>query len=481
MKRARQLLRHPPGPPYQGAVAIINAMLREILADLGYETSCVSRLRNVNSDISDWVPLPAARAVHRMQSDPVDLEIRDNTSLHFFPPSHRGARRNVLFLHALLSPGEQWFGNDFIDRYWANSEYLARLLVSFLSLPDWGRGRLFDPRAFSIVSSVTLPLPLLEMPEALIEHGSGELPAAALAAMESDDLLGHCVTGKLDQRATYAILLGLNQMALRGGIGRRFRLFVESWLYDDLRRLLQDMPLADMPPEFRPLRAYLAHLGLTIDDILIPIPLLAQSASFAILRACHFGLQYHWLPEAFGLFPLESICHGCPIYTNGAGNLRYLLPADCGINVVETEDMVFGDPAAYLPVVERIFQDTVVNPAPAREACRRGAEHIAARYTKKALRRDLEARLGELDAPLSEHGLDAARIVLSPLVRSWNPETRRIISDRQSLELPPESAGLLHEILGQRCGDLDCRRSAAAMAAVDGLFDQGIIAAFPAA
>jgi len=460
----------------------MNAALRELLADLGYETSCVSRVRNLNDDITDWVPLPAARAIQQMWSEPVDLEIRDNTSLISFPPPRRGAHRNVLFLHAILSPGQQWFGNDAIDRYWACSDYLRQVIVSFLSLPDWTRGRLFDPRAFSIVGSVTLPLPHLEMPGTLIEsaNGTGELPAPAVAALAGQDVLGYCVSTKIDQRATYSILLALNQMALESGIGRRFRLFVENYLYDDLRRWLQDRPPAEMPPEFAPLRLYLARLGLTIDDLLIPLPLLAQPALFEILRACRFSLQYHWLPEGFGLLPLEAVCHGCPVYTNGAGNLRYLLPAGCGINVFETEAMVFGDAAAYLAVAQRIFQDTVVDPEPARAACRRGAEHIAATYTREAMRRDLGARLAELDEPPSEHDLDAARIVLNPMVRAWNPETRRVISDWRSVELSPDQAALLQEILGQRCGELECRRDPAAMTVVDGFLDRGIIAVFPA-
>ena len=43
MRTARQILVNPPDPPYRGSVPLINAMLRDVLHDLGYETSCVWR------------------------------------------------------------------------------------------------------------------------------------------------------------------------------------------------------------------------------------------------------------------------------------------------------------------------------------------------------------------------------------------------------------------------------------------------------
>ncbi|HET7177264.1 MAG TPA: hypothetical protein VFI63_01105 [Solirubrobacterales bacterium] len=480
MKQARLMLSHPPVAPFAGSIEITNAILAEVLSDLGYETSSFYKLRPQARDIAEWVPLGAAGVVLRLQAggDP-DVEIRDNTSLDLFPPPRRGAHKNALVFHALFSRGEQWIGNEAIDGYWGNSAYMSRVVLSFLSLPSWRRGSLLDPRAFSLVGTVTLPLPLLAKPEVLIEGGTAELPDAALAALDGDDVLGHCVTHKIDERATYAILLALNQIALQSGIRRRFRLFVDGYLYDNLKRALADESGDRMPPEFRPLKAVLAQLGLSIDDILIPTPHLAQSALFKIVDACHFGLQYHWLPEPFGLFPLESVCHGCPVYTNGNGNLRHLLPAGHGIEVLESEAMAFGDLAAYAAVAQRIFHDTVVDPAPAREACRRGAELIAKTYTREALRRDLAARLAALSEPAEEHDLASARVVLGPMVRRFDPETRRVVSDYKNVELSPDQARLVQEAVGQTCGDLAHDRDGAEMELVDGLFQQGILAAFP--
>ena len=48
---------------------------------------------------------------------------------------------------------------------------MTRVVTSLLSTPDWVQGRLLDPRAFSIVDTVTLPLPFLEQPEGVLMDG----------------------------------------------------------------------------------------------------------------------------------------------------------------------------------------------------------------------------------------------------------------------------------------------------------------------
>ncbi len=477
MRTARVILNDSAEPPFRGSPSIINAFMNDALRDLGYELSC-SYGRRVWREIGTFVPLPDAYQVLHLQSDPVfDLEVRCNVSVVQFPLRRRGAQKNVVFFHALVGYPGNWIGNDVIDGYWCNSDYMTRVVTSLLATPDWDRGRLLDPRAFSVAGTVTLPLPFLELPEGVLMDGPDKMPRAALEALEGNDVLGHCVVGKLDEKAIYSIMLALNHMALQSGIGRRFRLFVERMLYDGIKGVLENAEREDLPPEFLPLKTALGQLGLTIDDILIPIPRLAQASLFKVIKACKFALLYHWIPEPFGLLPLESVCLGCPVYTNGAGNLRYLVPAGDGISVFETEGMAFGDLGEYQKVAQRIFHDTVVDPEPAREACRRGAEHVARTYNREAMRRDVAARLAALDAPPAETGLDATVLGLSPLVRSWNPATRRVVSDYKSCELSVDEAALLGEVLGQSCAGL--RKNLAIRETVERLFQQGVLAVFP--
>ncbi|HEV7784926.1 MAG TPA: hypothetical protein VGQ28_06285, partial [Thermoanaerobaculia bacterium] len=406
---------------------------------------------------------------------------RCDASLGLFPLLRRETQKNVVFFHGLFGYPGHWIGNEAIDRYWCNSDYMTRVLTSLLATPNWDQGRLLDPRAFSIVDTVTLPLPFLEMPDGVLMDGPEKLPRAALEALDGNDILGHCVAEKLDEKAIYSIMLTLNHMALQSGIGRRFRLFVERFIYNGIKAMLETVDPEDFPPEFLPLKAALGQLGLTIDDLLIPIPRLAQASLFKVIKACKFALLYHWVPEPFGLLPLESVCLGCPVYTNGAGNLRYLVPEGNGISVFETEGMAFGDLGEYQKVAQRIFQDAVVDPEPAREACRRGAEYIARTYNREAMRRDLAVRLADLGEPPAETDLDATAMGLSPLVRSWNPSNRRVVSDYKSCELSVDEAALLGEILGQGCAGLECRKNLAIRETIERLFQQGVLAVFPPA
>jgi hypothetical protein len=478
MKSARIILNDSAEPPFRGSPGVINSFLNETLRDLGYDLSCTYG-RSVWREIDTFLPLADAYQAQRLHSDPVfDLEVRCNVSVAQYPLSRRGAQKNVVFFHALLGYPGQWIANPVLDGYWCNSDYMTRVVGSLLATPDWERGSLLDPRAFSVAGTVTLPLPFLELPEGVID-GAEKLPPAAQAALESNDILGHCATGKLDERAVYTILLGLNQAALQSGLGRRFRLFVERFLYDGIRERLEGVHPEGLAPEFVPLKAALDQLHLTIDDLLIPVPRMSQAALFKVIKACRFALLYQWFPEPFGLLPLESVCLGCPVYTNGCGNLRYLVPEGHGIQVIDAEGMAFGNIADYQAVVQRIFQDAVFNPEPAREACRRGAEFIAKSYNRAVMRRDLEARLVALAETPAETPLAATTLGLSPLVRSWNPATRRVVSDYRSFEIPEAEAALLGEVLGCGWGDAVAGRAAALRETMEPLFRQGVLALYP--
>jgi len=431
-------------------------------------------------EIGTFIPIPDVHEILRLQSDPIfDLDVRCNVSLAHYPLLRRNGQKNAVFFHALVGYPGQWIGNDAIDGYWCNSDYMTYVVTSLLATPNWDRGRLLDPRAFSLAKTITLPLPFLELPSGGLEDGPEELPRVALEALEGNDILGHCVAGKLDEKAAYSIMLALNHMALRSGLGVRFRLFVEEFLYKGIKERLEGVAPENFPPEFLPVRSALEQLGLTIDDILIPIPRLAQLALFRIIKGCKFCLLYQWFPEPFGLLPLESVCQICPVYTNGAGNLRYLLPDGHGIFVQESEGMAFGDINEYQKVAQKIYHDAVTEPAPPREACFRGAEYIAQTYNRKAMENDLEARLLELDEPPLETDLDVSVFGLSPLVRSWNPGSRRVVSDYKSCELSKDEAVLLEQILGQSCANLECRTNLAIREIVDRLFQAGILALSP--
>lgn len=460
--------------PFNGSPAVINAYLRESLIDLGL---AVHSVYGPLSAPGDDIPLRLVDKVLLLRSLPAaDLHLWCDMGLGLAPVQRRGSQKNAVFFHGLAGFPGHWIANEAIDRYWCNSPYTARVLSSILSMPDWERRHALDARAFRAVSSITLPLPCLEEPEGLPTEGATSFSRQARAALDSDDLLGYCVADKCDERAVYSILLLLNQISLESGDGRRFKVFTDQYAFHVVKGLLHTLYPEDLPPEFLPLKGALEQLGLEVEDILIPVPRLAQPAMFELLKACRFGLAYNRVPESFGLLPLESVFHGCPVYTNGAGNIRHLLPEGCGINVRETEEMTFGDLSAYQDVARAIFRDVVEEPERACAACRRGVDLMRTTYTRESMRRDVEGRLRDLEAPVPADGLDfeSLEIALSPVVRSWNAATGRVLSDYKSEELSPEERALVSDLVGERCHAVTA--SGETLATIERLFKRGILA-----
>lgn len=463
--------------PFNGSPAIINAYLRDSLLDLGLS---VHSVYGPLSAPGDDIPLRLVDRVVRLRSLPLaDLQLWCDMGLGLAPVQRRSLQKNVVFFHGLAGFPGHWIGNEAIDRYWCNSPYAARVLRSILSIPDWGLRRALDPRAFWAVSSITLALPCLEEPEGLPTDGATSFSRQARAALDSGDLLGYCVAEKCNERALYSILLLLNQISLESGDGRKFKVFTDHYTFNVVKGLLHTYYPEDLPPEFLLLKGALEQLGLEVEDILVPVPRLAQPVMFELLKACRFGLAYNRVPESFGLLPLESVFHGCPVYTNGAGNIRNLLPEGCGINVCETEQMAFGDPSAYQEVAREIFRDVVEEPERARAACRRGVDFMRTTYTRESMRRDVEGRLSDLAAPVPADGLDfeSLEITLSPLVRSWNGATRCVLSDYRSEELSPDESELIGDLLGERCHAVTA--SGKTLERIERLFKSGILALAP--
>lgn len=477
-KSANSFFFLPAEPPFRGSGAIANAYVNETLRELGYEVHGHYGSPARDMTVADYLPLAVADRVRRIQSAPeAALSVYCDMGLTLYPLRRRPGHRNVVLFHGLAGLPGHWVGNPDIDSYWCNSSYSRGVLRSILAMPDWGRRRLLDPRAFRVASNVTLPLPCVEAPEGILADGSPELPAHVREAIDSGDLLGHCIMSeKLELWAGYSILVFLNELAIENGFGKRVRLFVGEPLYAQLQASLQQPP-AQLPRLLQPLGRALEHLGITLDDLFIPVPMVVQSALFEIVRSCHFGLLYNWMPESFGFYPLESVFLGCPVYTNGIGNLRHLLPEGHGIRTLEVEGMAFGDLFSYRQAAQAIYRDVVEEPERTREECRLGADYIRSHYNREAMRRDIAARLDEMEgAGGEETGLDALSIRLSPVVRSWNPATRRLISDLGHRILSEDDTARVRDLLGRPCAEVGQGETPERIAQLDRLFAEGVLA-----
>lgn len=458
------------GPPFNGSVGYVNDRIGPILSAHGWDVRAFAPAPPaVPSAQESMVPLAFAQARLRQERrGRADLAIHDGAGVSVRTPARQWAERHLVLYHGLAYGPGAWLGNDAVDLHVANSPYLARSLRAVCGLPDWARRTVLDPDGFVRITDIAMPVPCVAAPDGDPGFSLGaDLPDAVQRAADAGVILGHALQpGKQDLMATVAVLFWLNDALRR--VGRRVMLVIAE----------ESLP----PPHRATIDGMLAGTGLTCDALFIPVPLLRQRAVFEVFRVCRFGLAYNVFPEPFGFYVLESVFAGCPVYTNGAGNNRFLLPPGHGIEVIETDAMApdaagNSDPSAFRCVADAIVRDLDADAA-VRDACTRGRARIGATWSLAAFESGL---LGAIDRALAPAPaapvFDALRIDYSPLVRGIDRSTQRMRSDYGHQILAPEALALVDAIVGRTPDRLD----AVERQAVErfGLFERGVLALNP--
>lgn len=469
MKRSiALLLSKTGGPPFHGSVGYVNDAIPSILRRAGWDVRAFQPPRPTSGQEA-MLPLALASRIAELdgKGNP-DVALYDATATALRSPG-QWAGRNVLLYHGLAFGPGVWMTSPEIALHCTNSPYLADSLRAFFSFPNWRARRCLHAHGLDRVVSLPLPVPCVEHPYGHPGFGHGtDLPDVVLQALRTDTVWAHAIQpGKQDWFATLAVMYWLNAMARDHG-HKAIRLFVpESSLTQTVRAALDAL----LPS------------GLHWHDYLVPLPNLNQRALFQLMRSCRFGLAYNTFPEPFGFYVLESIHCGCPIYSNGVGNYRHVLPQGHGLTILETLDMapaVSGerDAAAYRVVAERIL--TGLDRAEESVAeCGRGAALIREQWNMKTFERALLSALDERTGPVPEiPEFERMRIVVGPLVRMLDAESGRCLSDYASVTLAPEAIAQVRQIAGRVCAELD----GAEMERIEqhyGLFEQGILSLAP--
>lgn len=413
--------------------------------------------------------LPLGHAAFRStlaRQGQADIALYDDSGLGLCIPERRWARRNVVLYHGLAFHASAWMDNPAIDLHCANSPYLARVLKSLFAMPDWHRRQCLNPDGMRRITDLCLPLPALPDPDGNDSGGAGEdVPASIARLFDSGLVLGHALQpDKQDLIATLSVLYCLNEIARAHGTPRIKLLISEASLPVERRRILDGM---------------LADGRARCDDYFVTVPHLHRAALFKLMAACRFGLAYNRFPEPFGFYVLESIVQGCPVYTNGIGNNRFLLPAGHGVVVAEDVSMMGSGtspapPGAWGHVANTVYRD-LVQPAARREECRVGAERIRRLWSADAFHQRLRAVLEQASAPLpAAVEFDAQTVRLGPLLRQVDPASGRYLNDYANGVLPAAALELLTQLPGRSCRDLDSN-DMARIEAEFGLFRRGLL------
>lgn len=282
-----------------------------------------------------------------------------------------------------------------------------------------------------------LALPLHDFPDGYPSEGA-RIGRRLLGSLAEQVHLGHALRpGKPDPFATLCILHHLNQLA-RARSTRPFLLMVSA---RDLPRFEQALRELPVPPS-------------TI-DALLPVAHLENRSLISVMRHSTFSLCYDNITEAFGFYPLESVYSGCPVFTNGSGNLRHLLPPRSGIEVQDDVAMHFGRiedrVQAYLGVAERVFRVVTAGRGPA--LCQRGARYIDRHYCKAAFADKIgrflsEARSFHRSKPqLRRHDRPGRAARVSPYLRLADWKRGQFVTDRGNVEVPASVAAEWQQVL----------------------------------
>ena len=446
-RAARLWLDTPLEPPLYGSMGIMGHYFHRILGELGYDVEC-SIVPDQPAALQ-MIPIPAAASTASMRSLRRE-EIRiffDRCLSQVLPVQARGVK-NVVFFHGLRYAPSVFLKSEAIAGFCTNSDYLKRVLLGLLRFPDLDPDTGFRSvrqlafRGNVIVDAVPLVLPATEFPDGYPSYGE-DLPGWLEEELERDQWLGHALRPrKLIAGATAAIVHLLNQEPLRSRLGRPVRLLVSDIDHARVVAAGRRWPGGD-----------------EVASHVMPVPWIHNQALTTLMKRSHFGLLHDWFPEPFGLYPLESVFQGNPIYTNGAGNLRHLLPPEHGIRVMEptvpagaTGDPAgdpAGDPLDRYAAIAAAIADGLVS---GREAgqCARGRDFIGQHYTADIFRRGLGSVLERIEQGTEAPPFDPATLVveLSPMVREIHREAGVVYSDVGDLRLPHRQIDLMVRIAG---------------------------------
>lgn len=453
------------GPPFHGSVGYINDAIAPLLARNGWRSRAFEPPRPAQGQ-EGMLPLALAGQLASLEgADAPDIALYDAAATAVRVPTRGWARRNVVLYHGLAYGSGTWLASPDIDLHCANSPYLQRSLRAFFAFPNWAARRCLNPGGLQAITHLPLPLPCVEHPDGHPGFGHGaDLPAHVRRALDSGVVWGHALQpGKQDWFATLAVLVWLNALRAAPQVPRVGLFVPQGTLDGGVRAALEAM----LPR------------GQRCEDYVVEVPLLQQRALFALMRACRFGLAYNDFPEPFGFQVLESVHAGCPVYTNGVGNNRFLLPPGHGLNVHESFAMAPGpdggrDPQPYRDVASRILADLARAEAMAAE-CRRGAELIRRTWSLAAFERALLDALGGLERmPPPPPAFDDMQVAPSPLLRALDPASGRCLDDYASTTLEPAALHAVRTLVGRACRDL-ASADMQALEARHGLFSRGIL------
>jgi len=440
-------------------------LIVDLLGDPPFSTEhlCVQQWKTSPQKV---IPLMEAELVARLRADrSIDLRLFRDRALRILGPDSLSSGRNVIFFDGLAYGAQIYLQSGQISGYCANSRYLMDILLGLLLFPrdaDFSSSLSDWCSRSPVIGHVPLVAPCLEYPDGYPSTGDRLTPAQNRMLSEQGILIGHSLRlGKADAFSFAGVVFHLDRLCKDAGF-KAARVFVDDITYRSIEAMQHLLPVT-----------------FKTEHYFECVPMIQNAELYRLMRHSHFGLCYDWFPEPFGFYPLDSVFCGTPVFTNGAGNLRHLLPQDHGIRVFDPIGLQFGTVEARFATgeaVARCILDSILSGVDQR-ACQAGVEFMRQNYNIDRFSRGI---VGFLEACLDPQRTEPANVSqatleLSPLVRRWCATNGAVLSDYMPRQVPPEQRDLLSASLGRRIIELATALDNKSRDAILELYRNGIV------
>ena len=470
MKIVKTLFYERPCHGSQGAALLCNQYLEDTIVEMGYNLIPFSSKPSLfkSQVFIPWDRLEFTRLFHSRFSD---IAIYCDRGVAFAPPTANSSRINILLLHGLAYNFELINSLAHIDLILTTSQYfaeVAKMMLGGIIVSDAVQLReVYSSRSDNSETIIYPLMPPIEKSEPIIAQNVEFLNRFEINE-DHQIVLAHSVQPK---KASIPAFVGIvaSLVSKFKESNKAFKVFTSSVDSNEINDEL----------------TYLTHLNwfdnfFNIDvqdvkDSFIYTDRLPQSDLHHLFSLSSLGLCYNEVPESFGMYVLESILNGCPVFSNGSGNMRYSLPVSHG-HYINENSAIYQRNSSELKILasEIVTKLTSLN---LYAEILQGQDFIKSSYNIRAFKRELRDILMALSCEnnkvcdrIESNNISALKrksYIVSPLVRSFSTCCQSVIADHQTFHLSESEFNLLVLISESSFTEPDCNTSRIAQSLVE--------------
>lgn len=462
------------------AVNLCNKHLEDAIIELGHQLIPFKFDPNpIKSQI--FIPWDHLKSKQSFESLSSDIAIFCDRGVALGPPSKQRVKKNILFLHGLAYNIDLIKSLEDIDiiitpsLYWAE---VTQMMIGGQIIRSIYDSDIQYISASSRQNTVIYPLdPPIQIISAQIDDEKSKLMNRIGITNSNQIILAHSIQpNKASFSAHVGIIIAL---AIRYRKVNKHLKVVTSTI--DREKIFS--VIGKIYNEYEHDYAFSFTLK-DAEECFVFTDKLSQKLLHQLFRASTFGISYNDVPESFGMYVLESIANHCPVFSNGAGNMRHSLPTNHGHYISEPFGIYDGSTTACMELALEIIYKLEDQKLP--EELQDGYSFIKSKYNirdfKKNVRnilnlaksKDISTRSPSFSFLQSKFRSHQSHLQISPLVRSFSSKDRVVMADHQNFKLTDRefNAFMLvydvqHEVL-----------SSSQNACFDILIDMGLICKF---